>query len=80
MQVGVSEYITFNLWLTMFLKEQGYDLSKNVVFQVKESAIKSLKMLEIRLRADHGILKLDISLLKTGSINEKSKLSIARLN
>ena len=29
--VGVSEYIPFNLWLTMFLKEQGYGLSKNIV-------------------------------------------------
>jgi len=38
--VGVSEYIPFNLWLTMFLKEQGYDLSKNVVFQDNESALR----------------------------------------
>ncbi len=78
--VGVSEYIPVNLWLTMFLKEQGYDLSKNVVFQDIESAIKMLKMVEIRVRADHGILTLGISLLKTGSINEKSTLIIVRLN
>ncbi len=37
--VGVSEYIPFNLWLTMFLKEQGYDLSKNVVFQDNERLV-----------------------------------------
>jgi len=41
--VGVSEYIPFNLWMAMFLKEQGYDLSKNIVFQDNESAIKMLK-------------------------------------
>ena len=38
--VGMSEYIPYNIWLSMFLKEQGYDLMDNVVFQDNQSAIR----------------------------------------
>ena len=38
--VGMSEYVPCNIWLNMFLKEQGYDLLDNVVFQDNQSAIR----------------------------------------
>ena len=37
--VGMSEYIPYNIWLNMFLKEQGYNIMDNVVFQDNQSAI-----------------------------------------
>ena len=37
--VGVSEYLPFNIWLRMFLKEQGYDLDENILYQDNRSAI-----------------------------------------
>ena len=36
--VGMSEYISYNMWLMMFLKEQVYDI-KNHFFQGNKSAI-----------------------------------------
>ena len=38
--VGMSEYVPYNIWLSMFLKEQGYDLMDNVVFHDNQSAIR----------------------------------------
>ena len=37
--VGMSEYVPYNIWLSMFLKEQGDNLMDNVVFQDNQSAI-----------------------------------------
>ena len=31
--VGLSEYIPYNIWLTNFLKEQGYEMKHNIVYQ-----------------------------------------------
>ena len=38
--VGVSEYLPFNLHLVMFLREQGYTVKENILYQDNESAIK----------------------------------------
>jgi hypothetical protein len=38
--VGVSEYLPYDLWQVNFYKEQGYDITKNVIFQDNQSAIK----------------------------------------
>jgi hypothetical protein len=38
--VGTSEYVPFPVWLAMFMNKQGYPLSKSILFQDNESAIK----------------------------------------
>ena len=38
--VGVSDYLPYNTWLTMFLEKQGYDLKNNILFQDNQSAIR----------------------------------------
>ena len=30
--VGTSEYVPFPMWLAMFMCEQGYPMSKNILF------------------------------------------------
>ena len=35
-----SEYVPFNIWIVMFYEAQGYDITKNVLFQDIESEIK----------------------------------------
>ena len=37
--IGTSEYITFNVWMVMFLEAQVYDLKKNIIYQDVKSAI-----------------------------------------
>ena len=37
--VGMSEYIPYNLWLMVLLKEQGYEINDDVVFQENKSVI-----------------------------------------
>ena len=41
--VGASDYLPYNLWLGMFLKEQGYNLSANFFYQDNQSAMKMEK-------------------------------------
>ena len=41
--VGVSDYLPYNIWMTLFLKEQGMILYKNVLYQDNQSAMKMLK-------------------------------------
>lgn len=38
--VGVSEYLPYNIWLVIFLKEQGYIISRNKLMQGNQSAIR----------------------------------------
>ena len=38
--VNTSEYVPFNIWIVMFYEAQGYDITKNVLFQDIESEIK----------------------------------------
>ena len=37
--VGVAEYVPYNIWLCMFLKEQGYEIKDNVIYQDNKSAM-----------------------------------------
>ena len=37
--VGTSEYVPFNIWVVMFYQAQGYEITKNFLFQDNESAI-----------------------------------------
>jgi hypothetical protein len=41
--VGTSEYVPFNIWILMFMKKQGYDIKKNILFQDNKSTIRMLK-------------------------------------
>ena len=48
--VGVSDFLPNVIWARMFLKEQGYELKENILYQDNESAIK----LEKNGRASSG--------------------------
>ena len=37
--VGLAEYLPYNLWLLMFLREQGYEISNNLIYQDNKSVI-----------------------------------------
>ena len=37
--VAVSEYLPYNIWMMMFLKEQGYEIKDNILYQDNKSAI-----------------------------------------
>ena len=39
--VGQSDYLPYNIWLHMFLKEQGYDLIDNIILQDNKRAIRT---------------------------------------
>ena len=36
---GISSYSPYNIWMRMFLKQQGYDLEDNIMFQDNQSTI-----------------------------------------
>ena len=40
--VGVSEYVPYNIWVIMFLKEQGYEIENNIIYQDNQSTMKML--------------------------------------
>ena len=37
--VGVSEYLPYNIWTFLFMKEQGYTIDNNTIYQDNKSAI-----------------------------------------
>ena len=41
--VGVSDYLSYAIWLLYFLEDQGYNVSKKVLHQDNQSTIKLLK-------------------------------------
>ena len=41
--IGVSEVLPYNIWMTNFLKAQGYELEENILMQDNMSAIKMEK-------------------------------------
>ena len=41
--VGTSEYIPYTIHFTMFMEEQGYPMTSNILLQDNESAIKMIK-------------------------------------
>ena len=69
--VGTSDYVPFAIWLALFMREQGYDIEKSILFQDNESAIKMKKMAKTQLLVDHGTLISDTSLLRIGWTKEK---------
>ena len=38
--VVFSEYVPYNLWMLMFMEEQGYKIKNNVIYQDYESTIR----------------------------------------
>ena len=38
--IGMSEYLPYNIWVSNFLKEQGYVLNENTLMQDNTNAIK----------------------------------------
>ena len=38
--IVTSEYVTFNVWMVMFLEAQGYDIKNNVIFQDSQISIR----------------------------------------
>ena len=49
--IGVSDVLPYNLWTIYFLKCQGYEIKKNIIFQDNQSAIR----LETNGRRSAGI-------------------------
>ena len=41
--MGMSEYMPYNLWMIMFLEDQGYGIQNNVIYQDNQSAIRMEK-------------------------------------
>ena len=35
--VGVSNYLPFNIWVRLFIKDQGYKLRENIIYENNES-------------------------------------------
>ena len=49
--IGVSDVLPYNIWMIYFLKCQGYEIKKNIIFQDNQSAIR----LETNGRRSAGI-------------------------
>ena len=41
----MSDYITFNMWVFMFMRNQGYDILNNILFQDNNIAISTKKLI-----------------------------------
>ena len=41
--IGNSDYVTFNVWVVMFLDSQGYQIKNNIIFQDSHSTISMAK-------------------------------------
>ena len=41
--MGVSDYLPYNIWMTLFLKEQGIIIYKNILYQDNQSAMRMEK-------------------------------------
>ena len=53
--VGVSDFLTYTMWALYFLKEQGYALKRNIVYQDNTSAIIFLKMAKSHVKVNRDI-------------------------
>ena len=56
--IGVSDVLPYNLWTIYFLKEQGHEVEKNIIFQDNQSAIR----LEKNGRRSAGIKSRNINI------------------
>ena len=41
--VGVSDYLTYNIWICLFMGAQGYDIKRNILSQNNQSTINKEK-------------------------------------
>ena len=41
--IGVSDVLPYNIWLNIFLEEQGYEVNDNILYQDNQSAIRMEK-------------------------------------
>ena len=62
--VGVSDYLPYNIWMTLFLKEQGMILYKNVLYQDNQIAMKMLKHVPIVSSNEPGLTRQLVRLRK----------------
>ena len=65
--VGMSDYLPFNIWLRMFLEEQGFYLTNNIVHQDNQS----VKIIKVRLgwKETDATLALEILGMLTSGIS-----------
>ena len=40
---GTSDYVPFNIWIVMFYGEQGYEITKNVIFKIMKAQLRQRK-------------------------------------
>ena len=41
--VGISDYLTYNIWICLFMGAKGYDIKQNILFQDNQSEMKMEK-------------------------------------
>ena len=61
--VGVSDYLTYNIWICLFMVAQEYNIKQNILFQDNQSAIKMEKTGRSRALVTPGKLIYVTSLL-----------------
>ena len=54
--VGASDYVAYTVWITGFLKYQGYKVRNNIFYQDNQSAIKFEKNGKTQLVLDRSTL------------------------
>ena len=58
--IGVSEYVPFKIWLTIFFRTEGYKLKDKVLYQDNMNAIRMKKTEGTRAQGTRGIFQSDI--------------------
>ena len=63
--VGVDNVLTQMIWTQYFLKDQGYDIRDNVIYQDNQSTIKLKRMVEYQVESgkDTSISDIILSLI-----------------
>ena len=64
--VGVSDYLTYNIWIYLFMGSQGYDIKQNILFQDNQSAINMEKNGKKIFTGNYRNIDIDFSFLRTG--------------
>ena len=73
--VGISDYLPYNIWICLFMVEQGYDIKQNILFQDNQSAIKMEK--KGKKSCTGNSRHIDIHYLFAKNRIERNKISIA---
>ena len=72
--VGVSDCLTYNIWVCLLMEAQGYDIKQNILFQENQSAI---KMKRNRKKSCTGnYIHIDIKYFFAKDRVESNKMSI----